>query len=210
MKKLMFLMCLIGGFPYAARAQELLETPPGLATAIFAGGCFWCMEKPFEHVPGVSAVYSGYTGGKLENPTYKQVSSGMTGHREAVAVLYDPAKVKYETLLTVFWRNVDPFDAKGQFCDKGMQYTAAIFPATLTERKQAEASLKEVAKRFGESPATTIMPAGAFYKAEPYHQDYYKTDSIKYWFYRNRCGRDARLDDIWGDDARAENLQHGK
>lgn len=167
-------------------------------TAIFAGGCFWCMEAPFDKTPGVLSTTSGYTGGSTSEPTYRQVSSGSTGHAEAVKVEYDSDKVSYETLLQVYWRNVDPFDAEGQFCDKGTQYRSAIFVATPQEKAAAQASLEAVGKRFGQPVATRIEPASTFWPAEGYHQDYYKKNPSKYEFYRLGCRRDARLAAVWG------------
>jgi peptide methionine sulfoxide reductase msrA/msrB len=174
----------------------LFENAPVLAKADFAGGCFWCMEAAFEGVKGVKSVVSGYTGGTKKNPTYAEVSAGGTGHKESVEVTYDPKRISYEDLLTIFWKNTDPFDAKGQFCDRGDQYQAAIFytPATKAE---AEKSLQEKQKRFHGKVATQLLPAGPFFPAEEYHQDYYKKHPLKYKFYRLTCGRDARLKDIW-------------
>jgi|ERR1051325_10696955 peptide-methionine (S)-S-oxide reductase len=165
--------------------------------AIFAGGCFWCMESDFEKVHGVVSVVSGYTGGRVVNPSYEQVSSGGTGHREAVEVTYDPRIVTYGRLVDVFWRNIDPLDDSGQFCDKGEQYTAAIFWSGEEQRRIAELSLANAKKRFG-GVATKVLPAGPFYRAEEYHQDYYKKNPLHYRFYRATCGRDARLKSVWG------------
>ena len=174
---------------------------PAPATAVFAGGCFWCMESPFDAVPGVLATTSGYTGGAKSNPTYEEVSSGTTGHRESLEVTYDPSKVSYQKLLDVFWRNVDPFDGTGQFCDQGPQYRSAIFVANDAERRLAEASKKSVETRFGKPVATEILPASRFWPAEEYHQDYYRKNPIRYKFYRFNCGRDARLNEVWGAEA---------
>lgn len=168
------------------------------ATAIFAMGCFWCAEADFEKVDGVVGVVSGYTGGRTRNPTYEQVSAGGTGHYEAVRVTYDPAKVKYSELLTLFWKNVDPFDAAGQFCDKGESYRAAIFPVSAAERKAALASRDYLVGFFKRDLATRIETRAAFYPAEDYHQDYYKKNPIRYRYYRSRCGRDDRLAEVWG------------
>jgi peptide-methionine (S)-S-oxide reductase len=176
-------------------------TPAMAAEAVFAGGCFWCVEEAFDHVAGVSATISGYTGGAVENPTYRQVSGGQTGHYEAVKVEYDPAVVGYDALLEVFWRNVDPFDARGQFCDKGPQYLSAIFVANAEEQQLAEATKAEVAEQFAMPVATLILPAQAFYPAEGYHQDFYQTNSAQYRFYKFGCGRAQRLADIWGPPA---------
>jgi peptide-methionine (S)-S-oxide reductase len=174
------------------------------ATAIFAGGCFWCMEPPFDKTEGVLSTMSGYTGGQAENPTYEEVSAGRTGHYEAVKIEYDPAKISYEKLLDVFWPNVDPFDASGQFCDKGQQYRAAIFYATEEEKSLAEESKRRIEQKLGKTVATEVLPASAFYPAEDYHQDYYVKNPIRYRFYRYGCGRDARLKAVWGNDGRTE------
>ncbi|MGS1016417.1 peptide-methionine (S)-S-oxide reductase MsrA [Allosphingosinicella humi] len=168
------------------------------ATAIFAGGCFWCTESDFEKVPGVVAAVSGYTGGTLADPTYKQVSAGGTGHYEAVRITYDPARVSYSELVAYYFRTVDPTDAGGQFCDRGASYRTAIFVADKDERGIAETEKEEVAKELRRPVATMILPVARFYPAEGYHQDYYKKNSLKYHFYRTRCGRDARLREVWG------------
>jgi peptide-methionine (S)-S-oxide reductase len=175
--------------------------PPGMAKATFAGGCFWCMEGPFDLVPGVISTTSGYTGGTVRDPGYELVSSGSTGHAESVEVVYDPSKVSYEQLLDVFWHNVDPTDAAGQFCDRGNQYRTAIFFHDDKQKKAAELSKKAIEdagtlkkKRI----VTEIVPAGPFYAAEDYHQDYYKKNAFRYKFYRLNCGRDQRLKDLWG------------
>lgn len=170
------------------------------ATAVFAGGCFWCMQPAFDKVFGVLDTIVGYTGGKTENPTYEQVGTGSTGHYEAIQVVYDPEKITYEALLKIFWHNIDPFDARGQFCDKGPTYKSAIFYANQTEKKLAEASKKEVEDRFENTVATAILEANQFWPAENYHQDYYIENQIRYKFYRYNCGRDDRLKEIWGDD----------
>lgn len=173
-------------------------SPSNLATAIFAGGCFWCMEKPFDEIPGVVATTSGYTGGTLANPTYEQVGRGGTGHFEAVKITYDPAKVSYQKLLDTYWLQVDPFDAFGQFCDKGETYLPAIFYANDTERKAAEAAREVLYARFKKPIVVQILPAKAFYDAEGYHQDFYQKNPLRYAYYRNGCGRDARLRAVWG------------
>ncbi len=168
----------------------------GVAT--FAGGCFWCMEPPFDKVDGVISTTSGYTGGHLENPTYKQVSSGKSGHYESIQVEYDPHKVSYQELLDVYWRNVDPFDARGQFCDKGPQYRAAIFVQNKMEEELAERSKQaiESKSRDGLEVVTEILPVGKFYPAEEYHQDYYMKNPVRYKYYRFACGRDKRLEEV--------------
>lgn len=167
------------------------------AKAVFAGGCFWCMEAPFDAIPGVVSTVSGYTGGEKNDPTYKEVSAGTTGHYEALEVTYDPATVRYEKLLEVFWRNVDPFDATGQFCDKGPQYRSAIFVRGEREKAAAEASKRAVESRLGKSVATRIVEASRFWPAEDYHQDYYRKNPVRYRFYRYNCGRDERLAEVW-------------
>ncbi len=166
--------------------------------ALFAGGCFWCMEKPFDKVEGVVRTTSGYTGGSEEDATYKKTSTGKTGHYEAIEIEYDPTVVSYEKLLGVFWKNIDPFDDRGQFCDKGPQYRAAIFPNNEQEAKLAEISKKELqAKIKGkEKIVTEIILAKPFYHAEEYHQDYYLKNSLKYKYYRYSCGRDKRLEAV--------------
>jgi len=170
-------------------------------SAIFAGGCFWCVEEAFDMVPGVLATTSGYSGGSVQNPTYRQVAGGGTGHYEVVKVDYDPAKVSYDKLLAAFWRNIDPFDPIGQFCDKGDSYKSAIFVSEPAERAAAVASLNAVAGKFKEPVATEILPAAKFYPAEDYHQNYHVTTAVKYKFYKRACGRAARLQEIWGKPA---------
>jgi peptide-methionine (S)-S-oxide reductase len=170
------------------------------AQAVFAGGCFWCMESDFEHLPGVVSVVSGYTGGREANPTYEQVSSERTGHYESVRVTYDPGRVTYEQLLAHFWRNVDPTDAGGQFCDRGPSYRTAIF-VTDAQRQAAEASKASTQTRLGRAIVTPILPLGRFWTAEQYHQDYYRRNPLRYRFYRTRCGRDGRLREVWGAQA---------
>lgn len=171
------------------------------AVAVFAGGCFWCMEPPFDAVDGVQSTTSGYTGGHLKDPTYEQVTGEDTGHYEAVRIVYDPARVSYEELLHVFWRNIDPLDAGGQFCDRGDSYRAAIFYRNDDERILAEASRDAVAAQLDEEVVTEILPADTFYDAEDYHQNYYQENPLRYRFYRSRCGRDSRLEELWGDEA---------
>ena len=190
-------------FATAAFAATTVDVPPGHKVATFAGGCFWCMEPPFDKLPGVVATISGYTGGAKANPTYEQVSSGSTGHTEAVQVVYDPKKVSYEKLLEVFWVNVDPTVKDRQFCDSGTQYRTVVFFHDDAQRKAAEASKAalEKSKPFREPVVTPIEMAGPFYPAEDYHQDYYTKNPTRYTFYRNGCGRDARLKSLWGDKA---------
>lgn len=195
LSRLAILPALAGAPAFAQDATGARES------AVFAGGCFWCVEEAFDPVPGVVATTSGYTGGTLENPTYEQVSGGGTGHYEAVKVEYDPAKVTYEQLLDVFWKNVDPFDPNGQFCDKGGSYLSAVFVAGDEEKRLAEASKTAVAARFDEPVATAILPEQAFYPAEDYHQDFYKKSSARYKYYKWGCGRVQRLEEIWGKPA---------
>ncbi len=169
------------------------------ATAIFAGGCFWCVEADFEKLPGVTKAESGYIGGKVANPTYEEVSAGRTGHAEAVRVWYDPQQVTYDQLLDFFWHHVDPTVKDRQFCDVGSQYRTAIFYENDAQRAAAEAS-KAVLEKSGRFPRiyTEIAPAGTFYLAEDYHQDYYQKNPIRYRYYRTSCGRDARVAEVWG------------
>jgi len=187
----------------AAALASNASPPGGSATAIFAGGCFWCEETAFEGLPGVLSVVSGYTGGQIKNPTYEQVSAGVTGHAESVEVTFDPGKTSYEKLLEVFWHNVDPFQKNGQFCDHGTQYRSAIFYKDEAQKKASEESKRrlEEQERFRGKIATQIVPATTFYPAEEYHQDFYKKNPVRYHEYREGCGRDARLKQIWGDAA---------
>jgi peptide-methionine (S)-S-oxide reductase len=173
------------------------------AKAIFAGGCFWCVEADFDKVPGVLSTTSGYIGGKVPNPTYEQVSAKGTGHAEAVEIVYDPAKVSYEQLLEHFWRTIDPTTKDRQFCDSGTPYRTAIFAVDAAQLKAAQASLAalERSKPFPEPIVTQIALAGPFYAAEEYHQDYYKKNPVRYQYYRTSCGRDARLKQLWGKPA---------
>jgi peptide-methionine (S)-S-oxide reductase len=187
---------------FAGAGARADDPPDGVALATFAGGCFWCMEPPFDELEGVLATVSGYTGGHTENPTYEEVSAGGTGHLEAVQVRYDPARIDYERLLEVYWRNVDPTDAGGQFCDRGHSYTTAIFYHDARQRELAlrsKAALAE-AKRFEEPIVTPILPAVPFYPAEEYHQDYYLKNPLRYKLYRFGCGRDRRLEALWGGE----------
>jgi peptide-methionine (S)-S-oxide reductase len=179
------------------------RTPTQYAEATFAGGCFWCMEPPFDKIDGVISTTAGYTGGKKKNPTYEEVSSGSTGHAESIRVIYDPAKVSYQKLLEVFWHNIDPLARNRQFCDIGNQYRSAIFYHNEEQHRLAEASKAELeaSSRFKKPIVTQIVPAGEFWPAEEYHQDYYKKNPIRYHYYRWRCGRDERLEELWGKDA---------
>lgn len=177
--------------------------PSGLAKATFAGGCFWCMEGPFDKLSGVSSTTSGYIGGTAANPTYEQVSAGWTGHAEAVQLLYDPKKVTYAKLLDVFWRNIDPLTPNAQFCDHGSQYRSAIFYHDAEQKRLAESSKTALEKsgRFKHKIVTQIVPATTYYAAEEYHQDYYIKNPIRYKYYRSGCGRDRRLAELWGKAA---------
>jgi peptide-methionine (S)-S-oxide reductase len=180
----------------AAFAQT---TPPAAtAKATFAGGCFWCTEADFDKVPGVISTTSGFIGGMKVNPTYQEVVTGRTGHTEAVEIIFDPTKVTYEKLLEVFWRNHDPLTKNRQFCDSGNQYRPGIFYHSKDQRKLAEASKVEAQKRFRQPIQTEITQATTFYPAEDYHQDYYLKNPVRYKFYRFNCGRDQRLEELWG------------
>ena len=171
--------------------------------AIFAGGCFWCEESAFEDLPGVVSAVSGYTGGRTADPTYEQVSTGMTGHAESAEITFDPAKISYEQLLQVFWHNIDPTQSDGQFCDHGSQYRSAIFYLNDAQKRAAEASKAKLEQdpRFRGKIATQIVPASKFYPAEEHHQNYCKVNPLRYKMYAAGCGRAARLKAIWGDDA---------
>lgn len=168
-------------------------------SAVFAGGCFWCLEGPFDALPGVVETQSGYTGGVDPDPTYEEVSAGKSGHFEAIRVVYDPDKVGFEQLLDIFWRNIDPTDGDGQFCDRGPQYRSAIFVADAVEEALAWQAKERLAALKKFSVLTQILPRGEFYPAEDYHQDYYQKNPIRYHFYRQGCGRDVRLRQIWSD-----------
>ena len=182
------LWCLGASPAFAATAQ-----------ATFAGGCFWCMEHPFDELQGVIDTTSGYMGGTVEAPSYRQVSSRTTGHAEVVQVEYDPDIVSYETLLNTFWHNVDPLDERGQFCDKGSQYRSIVFYHDDIQRQLAETSKQAISSQFQQPIVTDILTAGAFYPAEDYHQNYYQTHPARYRLYRFGCGRDQRLSELWGD-----------
>ena len=181
----------------AATQSARAEAP---AAATFAGGCFWCMEAPFDELYGVISTTSGYTGGELAYPTYEQVSAGATGHYEAIQVVYDPKRIGYEKLLRGFWHNIDPTDPSGQFCDKGDQYRSAIFYHDETQKRLAEASRRALvdSRRFEEPVVTPILPAREFYPAEDYHQDFYRKNPERYRSYRSGCGRDHHLENLWG------------
>jgi peptide-methionine (S)-S-oxide reductase len=187
-----------------AANPELRESQTGQARsekATFAGGCFWCMEPPFDALPGVVSTTSGYTGGHKKNPTYEEVSAGGTGHAEAVEIVYDPAKISYAQLLDVFWKNIDPLTPNRQFCDVGPQYRSAIFYHDEEQKRLAETSKHalEQSRRFKTPIVTEIVPASTFYRAEEYHQDYYKKNPLRFNYYKFRCGRAARLAEVWGE-----------
>jgi peptide-methionine (S)-S-oxide reductase len=173
------------------------RSPAPRAEAVFAGGCFWCTESDFDKVPGVLSTVSGYTGGRLVQPTYEQVSAGGTGHFEAVQIHYDPTAVGFAALAQIFLRTIDPFDGEGQFCDRGDQYRSAIFVADQEEREIASAVKSQAEAELGKSIATLILPASRFFPAEDYHQDYHRKNPVRYRFYRFTCGRDARLKRVW-------------
>lgn len=188
----------VGARQASGQQSAAPDRPVKLETAIFAGGCFWCMEAAFDPVEGVVETTSGYTGGKTKDPTYEAVKLGRTGHYESLRVTFDPQRISYRDLLDVFWHNVDPFDARGQFCDRGSQYRAAIFVADDAQRAAAEASLKAISGRTKQRIVTQILPASTFYDAEEYHQDYYQKNPLRYRYYRSTCGRDQRLREVWG------------
>jgi len=185
----------------ALKAEQVVDVAlTDVAYATFAGGCFWCMEKPFDQLDGVTSTTSGYAGGDEKSPTYESVSSGRTGHTEVVQVIYDPNKVTFSQLVDVFWHNVDPFAINRQFCDAGSQYRSAIFYSNAAEQEIAEASKAALEKQFGKPIATQVAPLNAsFTAAEEYHQDYYLKNPLRYSYYRGGCGRDARLQAIWGE-----------
>lgn len=186
-----------------AAAGSAFAQVPATAKATFAGGCFWCMEAPFDKIDGVISTTSGYIGGTKKNPTYQEVSAGSTGHTEAVQIVYDPKKVTYEKLLYTFWRNIDPTVSNRQFCDVGTQYRSGVFYHDDAQKAAAEKSKAELAKskRFKAEIVTEITAASEFYPAEEYHQDYYVKNPLQYKFYRSGCGRDARLKELWGAEA---------
>jgi peptide methionine sulfoxide reductase msrA/msrB len=205
-------LLVLGGLVLGARdsglgapvAPEPLAPSPETLVATFAGGCFWCMEPPYDALDGVVSTTSGYTGGRTPRPTYEAVSGGGTGHAEAVEIRYDPRKVSYERLLDVFWHNIDPLTPDAQFCDHGSQYRSAIFYHDETQHRLAEESKRRIEQsgRFRQPIVTEIVPAGPFYPAEAYHQDYYRKNAVRYKFYRWNCGRDERLKELWGAPSR--------
>jgi peptide-methionine (S)-S-oxide reductase len=186
--------------PAFRRAAAAAPAPQHVEKATFAGGCFWCVEHDFDHVPGVVSVTSGYTGGTVKNPSYEEVSAGGTGHAESVEIVFDPSKITYPKLLDVFWHNIDPTTPDAQFCDHGHQYRTAIFYHDETQKRLAEESKREIerTKPFSDPIVTEIVPAGPFYRAEEYHQKYYMKNPVRYKFYRYSCGRDRRLEELWG------------
>ena len=197
------LLALFAAPAFAQAPKGTPMVPPGMAVATFAGGCFWCMEPPYDKLEGVLSTTSGYMGGTVKNPTYGDVSNGTTGHTEVVQVVYDPAKVKYDKLLEVFWRNIDPTVNNRQFCDVGSQYRSTIFTHTADQKAQADNSkaLLQMTKPFKDPIVTPIVAAAAeFWPAEEYHQDYYIKNPVRYNYYRTGCGRGARLIALWGSD----------
>ncbi|HMK80217.1 MAG TPA: peptide-methionine (S)-S-oxide reductase MsrA [Xanthobacteraceae bacterium] len=201
--RLLVAVCLLAAAAGGAAAQERTEQEKTEASktekAIFAGGCFWCVEADFDKVPGVIATTSGYTGGTVASPSYHQVAAGGTGHAEAVEVVYDPAKVSYARLLDYFWHHIDPLAQDRQFCDAGNEYRTAIFTFGEEQRKLAEDSKRQVEAKFAPRTVyTQIVEAGPFYPAEEYHQKYYRKNEARYKFYRWNCGRDQRLEQLWG------------
>ncbi len=205
MKRSVMSLAFFAGFVFLTTmfSAQGLAIAAKLERATFAGGCFWCMEAPFDKLPGVVSVTVGYTGGHVQNPTYEQVSAGGTGHAEAVQIVFDPARISYSKLLEVYWHNIDPTVKDRQFCDVGHQYRNAIFVANEEQRRVALQSREalEKTKPFRDSVVTEIDPAGEFYKAEEYHQHYYKKNPLRYAFYRAACGRDRRLKELWGSAA---------
>lgn len=202
------LLAMLAVMAAPARAEDEARSPApkpaeGQAVATFAGGCFWCVEADFDKLDGVVATTSGFMGGKTPNPTYKQVTYGDTGHLEVVQVIFDPKKVSYQRLVDYFFRHIDPYDAGGQFCDRGESYKTAIFVQDAEQRKIAEAAKQRLEKNgpLKQPIATQVRDAGPFTPAEDYHQDYYKKNPIRYAYYRNGCGRDARVEAIWGKKA---------
>jgi len=201
MKTLFLLLLSLFITPVTASNQETTSSSVHeTKTAIFAGGCFWCMEPPFDKLDGVISTTSGYTAGHKKNPTYKEVSAGSTGHTEAIEIKYNPEKITYSELLKVFWNNIDPVAVDRQFCDAGSQYRSGIYYLNETQQADAMRSLQEITenKPFDGKIATEILPASTFYPAEDYHQDYYLKNPLRYKYYRYACGRDQRLEEIWG------------
>jgi peptide-methionine (S)-S-oxide reductase len=198
MKQLLIFLLLIVLIPTKLIASE---TPTKTETATFAGGCFWCMQPPFDKLDGVISTTVGYTAGHKKNPTYEEVSSGKTGHAEAIQVVFDPEKISYSELLETFWKNIDPLALNRQFCDVGTQYRSGIYYHNPEQEKAAKQSLQQLekSKPFEGVIVTEILPASTFYPAEDYHQDYYQKNPLRYKFYRYSCGRDQRLQELWGE-----------
>ena len=198
------LVLVVAGAAVAVWAQRTGRTPAPtahpaeMATAVFAGGCFWCTESDFDHMPGVISTTSGYSGGRVRNPTYEQVSAGGTGHFESVRVVYDPRRISSPQLVARYFRTVDPLNGGGQFCDHGDQYRTAIFVANPAERRIAETIKAQVQRQLRQPVATLVLARAPFYPAEEYHQDYYRKNPLRYRFYRWNCGRDQRLGEVWG------------
>ena len=204
--KVLLAFAIVGGVASTANADEDKRAN----VMIVAGGCFWCVESDFDHVPGVLETIPGYTGGHLKDPTYKDVTGGKSGHLEVVAIKFDPKKVSYTELLDVFWRSVDPTDSGGQFCDRGDSYATAIFATTPEQKRLAEESKRKItAAGLLQRPIVTpIHDAGPFYRAEDYHQDYYQRNPLRYRLYRYNCGRDQRIAEIWGAEAHKGIAKH--
>jgi len=198
---LFFINIILFAVSSAAFAEDSESRSSMTETAIFAGGCFWCMEPPFDKLNGVVSTTSGYTSGHQKNPTYRQVSAGTSGHTEAIEIVFDPKKVSYEKLLEVFWLNIDPLNGKGQFCDFGSQYRTGIFYVDDAQQKLAEKSREEIIEKLGKPVATEITAASEFYPAEDYHQNYYQVNPVRYNYYRWSCGRDQQLKELWGEQA---------
>ncbi|MEX2444138.1 MAG: peptide-methionine (S)-S-oxide reductase MsrA [Alkalispirochaeta sp.] len=196
------LLWLVVALPLTVLPAVLQAAPS--KTAIFGGGCFWCMEGPFDKLDGVVSTTSGFSGGHVPDPSYQQVTQGTTGHREVVRIIYDPDRVSYEELLYVYWRNVDPMDGTGQFCDRGDTYAPVIYTVDSVQADLARISRRVVGETLDAEIAVEIHPFEAFYPAEDYHQDYYINNPLRYRFYRSRCGRDRRLETVWGDEALGE------
>ena len=185
--------------PLAVASEPVTQGPPGTEMAVFSGGCFWCTESDFDKLPGVVETLSGYTGGEAETADYQQVSAGGTDHIESVAVFFDPTKTSYAELVEAFWPTIDPLTANAQFCDHGYQYSSAVYYVNDEQKALLESSRDALEARFDEPIHTLILPRQPFYAAEDYHQDYYEKNPLRYPFYRTTCGRDARLEEIWGD-----------
>lgn len=189
------------GLTFGVSGAISQKAPSETAIATFAGGCFWCIESDFDRVPGILTTVSGYTGGKTDNPTYRQISRGDTGHREALRITYDSKIISYAQLLPVFWHSVDPVDSGGQFCDRGVPYETAVFVQNDGQRKLAEASKAQAMKDLGQKIFTPVETAAKFYRAEEYHQDYHNKKPLRYKYYRWNCGRNQKVEKLWGDKA---------